>query len=126
MVHLLSQLDPMVWLMMIVVAVGFVVAALVLVDLLPGDGSDDDAAARAPRTPKPVVEPVPTRRQLPEAAASGRSGARNDSERMSSTSSSKSSGNTSPGPMNGVRSRTSSKTRLVPRPRGPLPRSSTA
>ena len=47
MVHLLSQLDPMVWLMMIVVAVGFVVAALVLVDLLPGDGSDDDAPAGA-------------------------------------------------------------------------------
>jgi len=37
MVHLLSQLDPMVWFMMVVVAIAFVVAALVLVDLLPGD-----------------------------------------------------------------------------------------
>ena len=50
MVHLLSQLDPMVWLMMVVVAIGFVVAALVLVDLLPGEGEGDDArpAARDP------------------------------------------------------------------------------
>jgi hypothetical protein len=46
MVHLLSQLDPMVWLMMIVVAIGFVVAALVLVDLLPGD--DDETPAPTP------------------------------------------------------------------------------
>jgi len=38
MVHLLSQLDPMVWLMMVVVAIGFVVAAVVLVELLPGAG----------------------------------------------------------------------------------------
>jgi hypothetical protein len=37
MVHLLSQLDPMVWLMMVVVAVAFVVSAVVLVELLPGD-----------------------------------------------------------------------------------------
>ena len=37
MVHLLSQLDPMVWLMMVVVAIAFVVSAVVLVELLPGD-----------------------------------------------------------------------------------------
>jgi hypothetical protein len=43
MVHLLSQLDPMVWVMMVVVAIAFVVAALVLVDLLPGD--DDETPA---------------------------------------------------------------------------------
>ena len=47
MVHLLSQLDPMVWLMMIVVAIGFVVAAVVLVDLLPGEGDGGDAPATA-------------------------------------------------------------------------------
>ncbi len=40
MVHLLSQLDPMVWLMMVVVAIGFVVSAVVLVELLPR-GDDD-------------------------------------------------------------------------------------
>jgi len=34
MIHLLSQLDPMVWLMMVVVAVGFAVSAAVLVELL--------------------------------------------------------------------------------------------
>jgi hypothetical protein len=45
MVHLLSQLDPMVWVMMIVVAIGFVVAALVLVDLLPGDDHETPAAS---------------------------------------------------------------------------------
>jgi hypothetical protein len=41
MIHLLSQLDPMVWLMMVVVAVGFAVSAAVLVELLPpsSDGS---------------------------------------------------------------------------------------
>ena len=50
MVHLLSQLDPMVWLMMVVVAVAFVVAAVVLVDLLPGD--HDDAPAAAPVSEK--------------------------------------------------------------------------
>ena len=44
MVHLLSQLDPMVWVMMVVVAIGFVVAALVLVDLLPGDDHEKPAA----------------------------------------------------------------------------------
>ena len=38
MVHVLSQLDPMVWFMMVVVAIAFVVAAVVLVELLPGDG----------------------------------------------------------------------------------------
>jgi len=32
------HLDPMVWLMMVVVAIGFVVAAAVLVELLPGAG----------------------------------------------------------------------------------------
>ena len=37
MVHLLSQLDPMVWLMMVVVAIAFVVSAVVLVELLPGN-----------------------------------------------------------------------------------------
>ncbi len=36
MIHLLSQLDPMVWLMMVVVAIGFAVSAAVLVELLPG------------------------------------------------------------------------------------------
>ncbi len=46
MVHLLSQLDPMVWLMMVVVAIGFVVSAAVLVELLPG--SSDDPPAQPP------------------------------------------------------------------------------
>lgn len=39
MIHLLAQLDPMVWLMMVVVAIGFAVSAAVLVELLP-PGSD--------------------------------------------------------------------------------------
>jgi hypothetical protein len=46
MIHLLSQLDPMVWLMMVVVAIGFVVSAAVLVELLPG--SSDDVPAYPP------------------------------------------------------------------------------
>jgi len=49
MVHLLSQLDPMVWFMMVVVAIGFVVSAVVLVELLPGAGR---------REPEPAVEPA--------------------------------------------------------------------
>jgi len=35
MVHLLSQLDPMMYLMVIAFAIGFTVAAAVLVELLP-------------------------------------------------------------------------------------------
>ena len=54
MVHLLSQLDPMVWAMMVVVAIGFVVAALVLVDLLPGD---DERPAASPPGPGDGGEP---------------------------------------------------------------------
>jgi hypothetical protein len=54
MVHLLSQLDPMVWLMMIVVAIGFVVAAVVLVDLLPGDGDEAPAAPTDPEAGRGV------------------------------------------------------------------------
>jgi len=56
MVHLLSQLDPMVWVMMVVVAIGFVVAALVLVDLLPG-GDDNEAPAATPPGPGAVRRP---------------------------------------------------------------------
>jgi hypothetical protein len=59
MVHVLSQLDPMVWLMMIVVAVGFAVAALVLVDLLPGD---DDAPAAPPGPGVASDDPPPDAR----------------------------------------------------------------
>ena len=52
MVHLLSQLDPMVWLMMVVVAIGFVVAAVVLVDLLPGAGRRESGeTGTEPRPP---------------------------------------------------------------------------
>jgi hypothetical protein len=57
MVHLLSQLDPMVWLMMVVVAVGFVVTAAVLVELLPGDGKG--APAVLPSADAPTAEPEP-------------------------------------------------------------------
>jgi hypothetical protein len=48
MIHLLSQLDPMVWLMMVVVAVGFAVSAAVLVELLPGSSKDPPAIAPTP------------------------------------------------------------------------------
>jgi hypothetical protein len=48
MIHLLSQLDPMVWLMMVVVAVGFAVSAAVLVELLPGSGENPPAIAPTP------------------------------------------------------------------------------
>ncbi|HUK78183.1 MAG TPA: hypothetical protein VL117_11410 [Thermoleophilia bacterium] len=54
MVHLLSQLDPMVWLMMVVVAIGFVVSAVVLVELLPGAGRREAEAAV-----EPIVDIVP-------------------------------------------------------------------
>ena len=45
MVHLLSQLDPMVWLMMVVVAIAFVVSAVMLVELLPGAGRREPEGA---------------------------------------------------------------------------------
>ena len=57
MVHLLSQLDPMVLLMMVVVAVGFVVTAAVLVELLPGDGEGTPAVL--PSADAPTAEPEP-------------------------------------------------------------------
>jgi hypothetical protein len=47
MIHLLAQLDPMVWLMMVVVAIGFAVSAAVLVELLPG-------SERGPAMPPPI------------------------------------------------------------------------
>jgi len=58
MVHLLSQLDPMVWLMMVVVAIGFVVAAVVLVELLPGAGRrEPDAVVEASGASAPTDPP---------------------------------------------------------------------
>ncbi len=58
MVHLLSQLDPMVWLMMVVVAIAFVVSAVVLVELLPGNHDELPSLpidAAAPSGAAPLV-----------------------------------------------------------------------
>jgi len=48
MIHFLSQLDPMVWMMMVVVAIGFAVSAAVLVELLPGSNDVPPAVPPAP------------------------------------------------------------------------------
>ena len=61
MVHLLSQLDPMVWLMMVVVAIGFAVAAAVLVELLPeARRREPDGGARHEPAGEPVAGTPPT------------------------------------------------------------------
>jgi hypothetical protein len=65
MVHLLSQLDPMVWLMMVVVAIAFAVSAVVLVELLPGNREElpplplDADAAPGVAQSTAVAEPEP-------------------------------------------------------------------
>ena len=68
MVHLLSQLDPMVWLMMVVVAIGFAVSAVVLVELLPGNGDGPPPIPQQP-TAEPMLPPRRRRRERPAGAA---------------------------------------------------------
>ena len=62
MIHILSQLDPMVWLMMVVVAIAFLVSSLVLVDLVRQDRGDEAAPpdlAAADGVRSPDAHPVP-------------------------------------------------------------------
>ena len=73
--HLLSQLDPMVWLMMVVVAIAFVVSAAVLVELLPGAGrSESEGAGKTGVETPPAAaadplasQPAPSGNQAPVA-----------------------------------------------------------
>lgn len=59
MIHILSQLDPMVWLMMVVVAVGFLVSALVLVELLGSDTQETQAPPPAADAESPDAHARP-------------------------------------------------------------------
>jgi len=69
MVHLLSQLDPMVWLMMVVVAIAFVVSAVVLIELLPGDREELPPVPLNAGVPPGASEPAGRRPTLAETAA---------------------------------------------------------
>jgi len=74
-IHILSQLDPMVWMMMVVVAVGFVVSALVLVELLPRETEDTQVRAQQLRPEASDAQPAdhPSLPDAPEGVASTRS-----------------------------------------------------
>jgi hypothetical protein len=69
MVHLLSQLDPMVWLMMVVVAIAFVVSAVVLIELLPGDREELPPLPLNAGVPLGAPEPSAARPTLAQIAA---------------------------------------------------------
>jgi hypothetical protein len=58
MLHTLSQLDPMVWFMMVVVAIAFTVSGVVLVELLPRAGRREPETAVEPGVDVALTEPA--------------------------------------------------------------------
>ncbi len=58
MLHTLSQLDPMVWFMMVVVAIAFTVSGVVLVELLPRAGRREPETAVEPGVDVAPTEPA--------------------------------------------------------------------